>query len=95
VAEDDSFSAAQWGVEYDQFFFDNTIQLFHRNFGYWSFDDSENWLIKTRQGVRYPIYKGFTATLQYNYDYDNQPSPDARTDWDWRLLFLLGYQFGN
>lgn len=95
VAEDDSFSAAQWGVEYDQFFFDKTIQLFHRNFGYWSFDDSENWLIKTRQGVRYPIYGGFTATLQYNYDYDNQPSPDARTDWDWRLLFLLGYQFGN
>lgn len=95
VAEDNSFAAGQWGVEYDQHFFDRAIQLFHRNFGYWSFDDSDDWIIKTRQGIRHPIYKGFTATLQYNYDYDNQPSPDARTDWDWRLLFLLGYQFSN
>jgi len=95
VAEDTSFAAAQWGVEYDQYFFNDFIQLFHRNFGYWSFDDSDDWLIKTRQGIRHPIYKGFTATLQYNYDFDNQPSPDAKTDWDWKLLFLLGYQFGN
>ena len=95
LAEDDRFAAAQWGVEYDQFFWKRAIQLFHRNFGYWSFNDSENWLIKTRQGVRSPIYKGFTATLQYNYDYDNQPSPGAATKWDWKLMFLLGYEFGG
>jgi putative salt-induced outer membrane protein YdiY len=95
IAKDDSFTAAQWGVDYEQHFFDNTIQLFHRNFGYWSFDDSENWLIKTRQGIRYPISHGLTATLQYNYDYDNQPSPDAKSDWDSKLIFLLGFQFGQ
>jgi putative salt-induced outer membrane protein YdiY len=95
VAEDDSFAAAQWGVDYEQYFFDNAIQLFHRDFGYWSFDDSENWLIKTRQGIRYPISHGLTATLQYNYDYDNQPSPDAKSDWDSKLIFLLGFQFGE
>jgi putative salt-induced outer membrane protein YdiY len=95
VAEDNSFTAAQWGVDYAQYFFDKAIQLFHRNFGYWSFDDRENWLIKTRQGIRYPIAHGLTATLQYNYDYDNQPSPGAKTDWDSKVLFLLGFQFGE
>jgi len=93
LGEDDSFAASQWGVDYEQHFFNNAIQLFHRNFGYWSLEDSQDWVIKTRQGIRHPIYKGFNVTLQYNYDYDNQPSPGAKTDYDWKLMFLLGYQF--
>ncbi len=95
VAEDDEFSAAQWLIRYDQYFFNRIVQLFHDNNGYISLEDSNKWLINTSQGLRFPIYKGLRLTLQYDYDYDNQPSPEAISQWDSKLLFLLGYQFEN
>jgi putative salt-induced outer membrane protein YdiY len=94
-AQDKEFGAAQWIIRYDQYFFNQRLQLFHNNNGYWSLSDSNNWLIYTRQGFRFPLYKGLTATFQYNYDYDNEPSEDAEEKWDSKLLFLLGWQFRN
>jgi len=95
VAEDKDFPGAQWLIRYDQYFFNKSVQLFHSNNGYISFDDTSSWLINTRQGLRFPLYKGFVTTLQYNYDYNNKPSPDAISKWDSSIIFLLGYQFNN
>ena len=95
VAEDDDFAGAQWLVQYDQFFFNKLVQLFHSNNGYISLEQGSNWLINTRQGLRFPLYKGLVTTLQYNYDYNNNPSPDSVSKWDSTFLFLLGYQFSN
>ena len=93
VAEDNDFPGAQWLVQYDQFFFNRFVQLFHSNNGYIRLDQGSNWLINTRQGLRFPLYKGFVTTLQYNYDYNNSPSPDSESKWDSKFLLLLGYQF--
>ena len=94
-AEDDDFPGAQWIIQYDQYFFNKFVQLFHTSNGYISLDDASNWLINTRQGLRFPLYKGFFTTLQYNYDYNNNPSPDAISKWDSKFMLLLGYQFNN
>ena len=94
-AEDDDYWAGQWLINYDQYFFNKFVQLFHLQAGWIRLSDSDKWRLKTRQGLRFPIYRGFTATLQYNYDYDNDPSPDADEKWDSKLMFLLGWQFGN
>lgn len=94
-AEDDEFPGAQWIVQYDQYFFNKFVQLFHSNNGYISLEDASSWLINTRQGLRFPLYKGFVTTLQYNYDYNNNPSPDAISKWDSKFMLLLGYQFNN
>jgi hypothetical protein len=32
--------------------------------GWVSLSDSEDWTFKSRQGLRFPIYKGFTTTLR-------------------------------
>ena len=95
VAEDDEFPGAQWTIQYDQYFFSKFVQLFHSNNGYISLDDASSWLINTRQGLRFPLYKGFVTTLQYNYDYNNNPSPSAISKWDSKFMLLLGYQFNN
>jgi hypothetical protein len=95
VASDDSFGAFLWELNYDQYFYDKRFQLFHNNDGYLSLEDTNNWTINTRQGIRFPLYKGITATLQYSYDYDNDPSDDAEADYDSTLSFLLGYEFKN
>ena len=85
----------QWLIDYDQYFFNKTVQLFHRQIGQISLSDSEKWIIKTRQGLRFPLYKGLTSTLKYAYDYDNSPSENAEEKWDSKLMFLLGWQFEN
>lgn len=94
-AEDDDYSAGQWLINYDQYFFKKFVQLFHRQTGWVKLSDTGKWLLKTRQGLRFPIYEGFTTTLQYNYDYNNEPSSDADEKWDSKLMLLLGWQFTN
>jgi putative salt-induced outer membrane protein YdiY len=95
VAKDNDYSAGQWSVNYDQYFFDKFVQLFHTNNGYISLKNASDWFVKTRTGLRFPLYKGLTATLQYNFDWDNQPSSDAQTREDTKFIFLLGYEFKN
>lgn len=94
-AEDNDFAAGQWLIDYDQYLFSRRAQLFHRQLGWVSVSDSEDWTFKSRQGVRFPIYKGFTTTLQYNYDYDNNASEDSEEKWDSKLMMLFGWQFTN
>lgn len=94
-AENNTYSAGQWSVDYDQYFFDKFVQLFHKQNGYISLENGSNWFLKTRTGLRFPIYKGFGATLQYNYDYNNQPSVDSETREDTKFIFMLGYEFKN
>ena len=91
----DDYTAGQWSINYDQFFFEKLVQLFHRQTGNVRLSDTGQWLILTRQGLRFPIYKGLTTTLQYNYDYNNRPSAAADKKWDSSLMLLLGWQFAN
>jgi len=95
VAADNDYTAGKWSVNYDQYFLDKFVQLFHVNTGYVGLENSNDWFLKTRTGLRFPLYKGLTATLQYNFDWDNQPSPDAETEEDTKFIFLLGYEFKN
>jgi putative salt-induced outer membrane protein YdiY len=94
-AEDEDYAAGQWRVHYDQYFFDKFVQLFHHQLGFLKLADTEKYVLKTRQGLRFPIKHGLTATFQYNWDYDNEPSESAEEKWDTKLMFLLGWQFSN
>jgi putative salt-induced outer membrane protein YdiY len=94
-AEDDDYAAGQWRISYDQYFFDKFVQLFHNQFGFVKLSDTDKYVLKTRQGLRFPLKHGMTATFQYNWDYDNDPSADAEEKWDTKLMFLLGWQFSN
>lgn len=95
LGEDNDYSAGHWSVNYDQYFFDKFVQLFHVNTGFVSLEDANDWFLKTRTGLRFPLYKGLTATLQYNFDWNNQPSVAAETEEDTKFIFLLGYEFKN
>ncbi len=95
VAENHTYTAGQWSVNYDQYFFDKFVQLFHTDNGYISLENAGNWFLRTRTGLRFPLYKGFGATLQYNFDWNNQPSLDAQSREDTKFIFMLGYEFKN
>jgi hypothetical protein len=50
--------------------------------------------IRSRTGIRVPVYKNFNATLQYNYDWDKSPS-FGREKSDRGYQLSVGYLFGK
>lgn len=86
------YVAAYWAMDFDMWFFDRFIQLFHHNDGLFDLKDSNNWLFRTRTGLRVPIAFGFFAALQYNYDFNNSPADDKKKN-DQMYLFKLGWHW--
>ena len=91
-ADDDNYSAGRWSLNYDRFLFDKFLQFFHFHEGYVSLEDTSNILIRSRTGLRIPVYKSLSVTAQYNFDWDSEPAP-GREKVDTRYIFTLGYQY--
>lgn len=92
VGENEEYPAAGWGINYDQKVWDGRVVLFHNQDGFWSLEDSDNVLVRTKTGLRFPLGDGFNATAQLNLDWDNDPPPGTKsTDETW--LFTLGYSW--
>jgi putative salt-induced outer membrane protein YdiY len=94
-ADEKEFTAGQWGVLFDRYLYRNIVQLFHSDKGYISLKNSEDWFIKSKTGFRFPLYKGFTTTIQYEYDWDNEPASSDETEEDSKFMILIGYEFKN
>jgi putative salt-induced outer membrane protein YdiY len=91
---DNSYSAGRWAINWDRYFHDKAFQLFHFHEGFVSIEDTDDLFIKSRTGVRVPLFKNINATLQYNIDWEKTPSP-GRKKTDRALMFTLGYLFEN
>lgn len=91
-AEDNDYSAGTWAVNYEQWFLDKTFQLFHRHMGNVSLEDTTDTFVKTRTGLRIPVYKRFNVGAQFNWDWDNNPSPGEKKG-DYRYLLTMGWYY--
>ena len=91
---DTSFSAGRWAVNYNRYFYNKAFQLFHFHEGYISLQDTNDMFIRSRTGIRVPLFAHINASLQYNLDWDKSPAP-GRKKTDGMLMFTLGYQFEN
>ena len=92
TAQDRSFVAGRWATRLDHWLFRDVIQLFHYNEGLLSFDDIDDIYIRTRTGLRIPVYQGFAITTEFDFDYDNVPANGAEKT-DTVYLLNLGYGF--
>ncbi|MFH1293721.1 MAG: DUF481 domain-containing protein [Pseudomonadota bacterium] len=89
---DSSYPAGRWSVNFDRYFFDKIVQFFHFHEGFVGFEDTNDIFIRSRTGLRLPIYKKFNVTAQYNLDWDKSPKP-GREKTDEIYLLTLGYQW--
>ena len=94
TATDESYSSGRWAINYDRYFHDKAFQFFHFHEGYVSLEDTNDIFIKSRTGIRVPLFVHFNATLQYNLDWEKSPAP-GRDKTDRTLMFTLGYQLEN
>ena len=86
------YAAGFWAIDFDMWFFNRVMQLFHYDDGTLSFEDTDVWRLRTRTGIRVPIVHNIFASLQYNYDWINSPADGALND-DSRVLFKLGWNY--
>jgi putative salt-induced outer membrane protein YdiY len=91
TALDESYSSGRWSINYDRYFYDKAFQLFHFHEGFVSIEDTDDIFIKSRTGIRIPLFKNINASFQYNVDWDKTPSP-GREETDRTFIFSLGYQ---
>ncbi len=91
-ADDDSYPSGRWAINFDRYLFDKFVQFFHNQSGFVSLEDSSDIFLRTRTGFRFPFYRGFNLTMQYDFDWDNLVPPD-RDEVDQRYILSLGYQY--
>ena len=84
------YAAGFWAIDFDMWFFERFLQVFHHDDGYLSFEDTHVWRLRTRTGIRIPITHGFFTSLQYNYNWVNAPA-DGKLRYDSGILFKLGW----
>jgi putative salt-induced outer membrane protein YdiY len=90
VADDERYPAAGWGLRYDQQLFGGKAVLFHAQDGFWSLEEVEDVLLRTRTGLRFPLADGLDASAQVNIDWDRDPAP-GRESTDVATILGLGY----
>ena len=90
--EDNSYPAVRWALDFDHYFYKKIIQFFHFHEGFQGIEETEDLFIRSRTGIRVPVYNNFETTLQYNYDWDKSPKP-GREKADEMYLLTLGYHW--
>ncbi len=92
MAEDDDFWSLGWQIDFDWFLVPDRVQLYHRQTGFQSVQDTDNLTIDSWTGFRFPLYKGIVASTEAEIDYDGGAPGDVdKTDTTYRVK--LGYQW--
>ncbi len=91
VQPSEDFLALQLGLDYEHDWFD-WLSFFHSLQTLNSLENVDDFVLRTRTGLRYPISDALFTSLQVNVDYDNTPSEGAKKE-DIIYAFTLGYSW--
>ena len=75
---DNNYTSGRWAVNFDRYYLDKTLQFFHFHEGYGSLENSNDFFIKSRTGIRIPLFSKINASMQVNLDWDNNPPPGRK-----------------
>ncbi len=90
--EDDDYIAMNWFINYEQFFFNNFTQFYHKQNGIWNLENTNKITLNSWTGFRFPLRYGIVASAELELEYDSLPSESIhQSDRTYRLK--LGYQW--
>ena len=92
MADNKHYLAMNWNVNYDQYIWNDSLQLYHRDNGNWDWEKSNKVIFNSWTGFRFPLRSGVVASAEVEWEYDSKPKNDiSTTDTTYRLK--LGYQW--
>ncbi|MEE9343743.1 MAG: DUF481 domain-containing protein [Gammaproteobacteria bacterium] len=89
-ADDDSYLALGWGVNFEQIFLDGAVKFFHHHRGLQGLKDVDDKIINARTGVAFPLFSGLDANIVWGLDWDQSP-PNGAKESDHSFTFGAGY----
>jgi len=92
VNPDNDYWALGWLINFDRFLLPDRVQFYHRHNGLLDVDDSDNLVINSWTGFRFPLYKGIVASTEAEIEYDGG-APDTVDTTDTTYRVKLGYQW--
>lgn len=90
--KDDDYIALGWAINFDKYLFDAFMQFYHRQRGLWSMDDTNDLVLDSWTGLRFPLTWGFVASTEIQVEYDGGAAKD-KDDLDTTYSLKLGYQW--
>lgn len=84
--------AGRWALDYDQKIWQGILQLFHEHEFLVPADDTEDFLIDSKTGVRVPLKAGLVGTAEVDFEWDNKPEPGVKED-DTEYSVKIGYEW--
>lgn len=90
TAVDDEYPGLRWATKYDQLFFTGSTRFFHEHEVLVGLKETNQTLVFSKTGLRFPLVFNFNATAQFNYNWDSTPALNRKKA-DSTLLFTLGY----
>lgn len=92
LAPDDEYSALGWSVDFDKLLFAERVQLYHRHNGLFELGETDNVVVNSWTGLRFPLYAGVVASTEAEVNYDGGV-PAGVDEVDTILRVKLGYQW--
>lgn len=89
-APDQRFPGARFALKAEQSLWGDRVRLFHDSDLLVSLESVDDYLLRTRTGVRVPVAERLSLGTTVNVDYDNVPAPGKKTT-DTALIFQVDY----
>jgi len=89
---DEEYWGGGWRLSFERRLFERGTQFYFEHAGVWDIEKTSKMFTKTWTGVRVPLRRGITGTLEARHEYERMAAGDAEeTDWTYRLK--LGYEW--
>lgn len=90
--DSESNPAGRWALDYEERLAGDGLRLFHTQEGLVNLDNTDDVVITTRTGLRFPVVAGITGTVQANVDYESEPFGDNER-LDTAYVITAGYSW--
>ena len=88
--EDTSSAAGRWVVNFRTALIPDRLIFFHRQEGFYDFEEPNAWRLRAEQGIQFPADKQFAVNLEYDVRFNSNPAPGRkRTD----HLYIVGISY--
>ncbi len=84
--------SGRWFLNYERKLFNDVVSFFHNHELLTSLKDAEDFIATGATGLKFPVAKSLTGSVEHRFSFDNTPSA-GKERLDNYYIFTIGYEF--